>query len=32
MTQQVKALATKPDNLSLIPGHTWWKKKGIPQS
>lgn len=25
MAQQVKVFATKPDNLSLIPGPTWWK-------
>lgn len=25
MAQQAKVLATKPDDLSSIPGPTWWK-------
>lgn len=27
MSQRVKALATIPENLSLVPG-TWWKERG----
>lgn len=30
MGQQVKVLATKPDNESLIPEHTWWKETTNP--
>ena len=31
MAQWVKVLAAKPDNLSSIPGPTWWKE-GTPDS
>lgn len=27
MTQQIKAFDAKPDDGSLAPGMTWWKKK-----
>lgn len=25
--QWIKVLGTKSDNLGLIPGNTWWKKR-----
>lgn len=31
MTQQVKALATKPDDLSSIPGPTQWSREQNPE-
>lgn len=31
MTQQVKALATKPDDLSSIPGPTQWSQELNPE-
>lgn len=31
MTQQVKALATKPDDLSSIPGPTQWSRELNPE-
>lgn len=31
MAQQVKALATKTDDLRSIPTTTWWKERANPQ-
>lgn len=30
MAQRVKALAGKPDHVSSVPGHTWWKARTSP--